>query len=70
MDGYAVRAADVASAKPGSPVRLRLLGRVAAGETFTGELSGGDCVRLFTGSPLPRGADAVTMQEDTRTEPA
>lgn len=66
MDGYAVQAADVASATPELPVRLRLLGRVAAGEVFPGEVAAGACVRLFTGSPLPRGADAVVMQEDTR----
>src|SRR5438552_7427962 len=69
MDGYAVRAEDVSSASPAGPVRLRLSGRVAAGETFSGELAPGTCVRLFTGSPLPRGADAVVMQEDTRIEP-
>ena len=68
MDGYAVRSADVASATAASPVRLRLSGRVAAGESYGGEIGPGTCVRLFTGSPLPRGADAVVMQEDTRTE--
>src|SRR5262249_20542271 len=67
MDGYAVRASDVAGAKADAPVRLRLLGRVAAGESFPGQLTSGTCVRLFTGSPLPRGADAVVMQEDTKT---
>lgn len=67
MDGYAVRTADVAPVRPASPVKLRLAGRVVAGETFPGELQAGHCVRLFTGSPLPRGADAVVMQEDTRT---
>ena len=65
MDGYAVRAADVASAKPTSPTRLRLIGEVAAGQTFPGEVATGTCVRLFTGSALPSGADAVVMQEDT-----
>jgi molybdopterin molybdotransferase len=69
MDGYALRAADVASAKLNSPVCLRLAGKVAAGETFTGEVMTGTCVRLFTGSPLPPGADAVVMQEETRVEP-
>jgi molybdopterin molybdotransferase len=69
MDGYALRAADVASAKTDSPVRLRLLGKVPAGETFAGHVTAGTCVRLFTGSPLPPGADAVVMQEDTRVEP-
>ncbi|HVV71244.1 MAG TPA: gephyrin-like molybdotransferase Glp, partial [Verrucomicrobiae bacterium] len=70
MDGYAVRAADVASARGDAPVRLRLAGRVEAGQRFAGELSPGMCLRLFTGSPLPRGADAVVMQEDTRSDPA
>jgi molybdopterin molybdotransferase len=69
MDGYAVRAGDVLSAGAGKPVRLRLAGRVAAGQTFPGEIEPGACVRLFTGSPLPRGADAVIMQEDTQVEP-
>jgi molybdopterin molybdotransferase len=70
MDGYALRATDVASAKPDSPVRLRLAGRVPAGETFAGHVTAGTCVRLFTGSPLPSGADAVVMQEETRVEPS
>ncbi|MDT7816724.1 MAG: molybdopterin molybdotransferase [Acidobacteriaceae bacterium] len=69
MDGYAVRARDVAGAKADSPVRLRVAGRVAAGDSFSGEVAARTCVRLFTGSPLPRGADAVVMQEDTRVEP-
>jgi molybdopterin molybdotransferase len=69
MDGYAIRSADITAAKPDVPVRLRLAGRVAAGSVCRDELSSGSCVRLFTGSPLPRGADAVVMQEDTRIEP-
>ena len=68
MDGYAVRAADVRQASVGSPIMLQLRGRVAAGEVFSGEVAVGDCVRVFTGSPLPRGADAVVMQEDTRLD--
>src|SRR5258708_4340254 len=68
MDGYAVCATNVALAKPDAPVRLRLIGKVAAGETFAGQISPGTCVRIFTGSPLPHGADAVVMQEDTRVE--
>jgi len=66
MDGYAVRAADVAGAGADSPVTLRQIGAVAAGAMFTGAVEQGICVRLFTGSPLPAGADAVVMQEDTR----
>lgn len=68
MDGYAVRAADACGAKPEAPVRLRLHTRIPAGQTFTGELPPGECARIFTGAPLPRGADAVVMQEDTRLE--
>jgi len=69
MDGYAVRAMDVRSASSESPVTLHLSGRIAAGESLAGELQAGQCVRLFTGSPLPAGADAVVMQEDTATLP-
>src|SRR5882672_9795893 len=68
MDGYAVRAADVVGAAPGGPIRLRVAGKVAAGDAFKGKITTGACVRLFTGSPLPRGADAVVMQEDTRID--
>jgi molybdopterin molybdotransferase len=69
MDGYAVRAADVESATSDTPVRLRRCGRVAAGENYTGTVAQGTCVRLFTGSILPNGADAIVMQEDTRVPP-
>jgi molybdopterin molybdotransferase len=69
MDGYAVRAEDVASAKLDSPVLLKIVGRVAAGEMFSGQMRTGETVRLFTGSALPAGADAVVMQEDTRPDP-
>jgi molybdopterin molybdotransferase len=70
MDGYAVCASDVALAKSNAPVHLRLTGQVAAGENFSGKVAPGTCVRLFTGSPVPPGADAVVMQEDTRVDPA
>lgn len=66
MDGYAVRAADVATATGQHPVRLKLRGKVAAGEMFSGIIGAGECVRIFTGSPIPAGVDAVVMQEDTR----
>src|ERR1039457_773168 len=68
MDGYAVRATDVALAKPASPVRLRLAGSVIAGQVFPDEITAGTCVRLFTGSPPPHGAHALVMQEDTRVD--
>lgn len=69
MDGYAVRAADVSGAHPDRPAALRLRGQVAAGSTFADTLAAGECVRLFTGSPLPAGADAVVMREATRLAP-
>lgn len=70
MDGYAVRANDVAGATLKSPIRLQLHTRIVAGDNFSGELSPGECARVFTGAPLPRGADAVVMQEDASAEGA
>jgi molybdopterin molybdotransferase len=70
MDGYAVQAADVARAGAGQPVTLKVIGRSVAGAGFAGSVASGQAVRIFTGAPLPAGADAVVMQEDTRTEPA
>jgi molybdopterin molybdotransferase len=70
MDGYAVRAADLTGASSQSPVRLRLAGRVAAGDILSGAVQPGTCVRLFTGSALPEGTDAVVMQEDVKIDPA
>jgi molybdopterin molybdotransferase len=60
MDGYAVRAADVAT----PPVRLRVIGMSAAGAGFGGKVGPGDAVRIFTGAPVPEGADAILIQED------
>lgn len=70
MDGYAVRAEDLSGASADRPVPLQMVGHVPAGSLFRGTLSSGTCVRLFTGSPLPHGADAVVMQEDTEPDPA
>ncbi len=66
MDGYAVLAKDLAGSNAQNPISLELIGRSAAGEIFRGKLSDGKCLRIFTGSALPAGADAVVMQEDTR----
>jgi molybdopterin molybdotransferase len=67
MDGYAVLATDLRSASLENPVALRQIGRVPAGQVHDGPLlASGQCLRIFTGSPLPAGADAVIMQEDTR----
>ena len=61
MDGYAVRAADVARV----PARLKLIGESSAGRGFPGKVDAGETVRIFTGAPIPDGADAVVIQEDT-----
>jgi molybdopterin molybdotransferase len=63
MDGWAFRAADL----PADGM-LPVVGRVAAGHPFAGDLPQGGAVRIFTGAPLPAGADTVAMQEDCRPE--
>ena len=68
VDGYAVKSADTQGATAGASISLRLRGRVPAGSVFEGTLGSGECVRIFTGSPLPEGADGVIMQEDTFTK--
>ena len=68
MDGYAVRAEDTYGASQFNPRRLRLLGVQHAGELFEGEIVSGSCVQVATGSPMPRGADAVVMVEYTRLD--
>jgi len=60
MDGYAVRGEDVALAG----AELRLVGIAAAGHSFTGKVSRGETVRIFTGAPMPDGADGVLIQEN------
>jgi molybdopterin molybdotransferase len=64
MDGYAVRAADVTEA----PVTLDLIGEVAAGHPFDGEVGAGQAARIFTGGLVPDGADCIVIQEVTRRE--
>jgi molybdopterin molybdotransferase len=68
MDGYAVRAADVAQVSADAPARLDVVGRVPAGGAFEGSLGTGQAVRIFTGAPLPEGADAIVIQEDTERD--
>src|SRR3546814_6314326 len=64
MDGYAVRSADAGTV----PVTLRQIGTVPAGSIFAGCVGAGEAVRIFTGGPLPEGADAVVIQEDTQAD--
>jgi molybdopterin molybdotransferase len=61
MDGYAVRAADAADLS----ARLKVIGEVAAGRPFERKVGAGEAVRIFTGSVIPDGTDAVIIQEDT-----
>jgi len=60
MDGYAVRGADVAQA----PVTLKVIGEVAAGHPFTGNVGKGEAARIFTGGVIPAGSDTVVIQEN------
>jgi molybdopterin molybdotransferase len=65
MDGYAVRTADLAGAGPDTPVRLPVVGDIAAGTSGMYTVQPGLCVRIMTGAPLPPGADAVVPVEWT-----
>ncbi|UCI05617.1 gephyrin-like molybdotransferase Glp [Mesorhizobium sp. B1-1-8] len=62
MDGYAVRAADVASV----PVRLSVIGMAPAGRGYDGSVGRAEAVRIFTGAPVPEGADTIVIQENVR----
>lgn len=66
MDGYAVRAADI----PASPTILTLVGQAPAGGSYDHALKPGEAVRIFTGAPLPMGADSIVIQEDTKADGA
>lgn len=61
MDGYAVRGADVAQL----PATLTVVGEAAAGNGYDGAVAAGEAVRIFTGAPVPPGADAIVIQENT-----
>ena len=64
MDGYAVRAADVVTL----PATLKLVGVSAAGSGFGGALRPGEAVRIFTGAPVPAGADTIVIQENAQEQ--
>ncbi len=64
MDGYAVRAEDVAAV----PVRMKLVGISAAGQGYSGRIGPGEAARIFTGAPIPEGADAIVIQENTESD--
>jgi molybdopterin molybdotransferase len=64
MDGYAARAADVARV----PARLKVVGAVPAGQAYAGTVGAGEAVRIFTGAPVPQGADCIIIQEDAERD--
>ena len=64
MDGYAVRAEDLAAV----PVELRIVAEVPAGAGFGGRVGPGEAARIFTGAPMPAGTDTIVIQEDTERE--
>lgn len=64
MDGYAIRAADVATL----PARLKVIGEAPAGHGFSGAVGPGECVRIFTGAPMPEGTDSVLIQENVNRD--
>jgi molybdopterin molybdotransferase len=68
MDGFAVRVRDVAGASPESPARLRLIGDLPAGRAPTRPVGPGEAIRIMTGAPVPEGAEAVVIVENTRAD--
>lgn len=66
MDGFAVRAEDTFPAEENNPVRLKILGKIEAGEWVDAEVGRGECFEVSTGSVVPKGANAVVMVEFTR----
>ena len=65
MDGFAVRAADIANASKDVPVRLRLVESVPAGSFATRPVQQGEAIKIMTGAPIPEGADSVVRVEHT-----
>ena len=63
MDGFAVRAAELASASVEAPVEMDVIAEVAAGDVYEGSIGEGQCVRIMTGAPVPDDADAVVKYE-------
>lgn len=64
MDGYAVRAEDIAD----PPAVLKVVGEAPAGHAFGGRVGPGEAVRIFTGAPVPEGANTILIQENASRE--
>ena len=67
-DGYAIQSADIAAARENAAVALRVVGSVAAGGEWPGQLGPGEAVRILSGAPVPQGANAVIAEEFTRLD--
>jgi molybdenum cofactor synthesis domain-containing protein len=70
MDGYAVRAADLKGASRTEPRTLRRIEKIFTGQVAARDIHAGECIEIATGAPLPSGADAVVMVEETEDAPA
>lgn len=68
MDGYAVQSASTDGAAEDAPVRLRVIGELAAGYLYDGSVGAGEAVRIMTGAPMPDGADTIVPFEETDEE--
>lgn len=68
LDGYAFRASDTAGASDENPCLLKVIGTIAAGEVFTGQLKKRETVKVATGSPIPDGANSIVRFEDIHRE--
>ncbi len=66
LDGYACRVSDTLKASPETPVTLRIVGDIPAGSVFYGEVGPGEAVGIYTGAPVPKGADAIIGVEFTK----
>ncbi|PNY80271.1 molybdopterin molybdenumtransferase MoeA [Deinococcus koreensis] len=64
LDGIACREADTLGATPGAPARLRVVGESRAGLPFPASVGPGECTRIYTGAPMPAGADAICPVEE------
>ena len=65
MDGYAVQSASTDGASESAPLRLRVVGELAAGYVYAGVVGAGEAVRIMTGAPMPDGADTIVPFEET-----
>ena len=65
MDGYAVRSEDIKNATKDNPIELKVIERIQAGVKAKSILKEGEAIRIMTGAPMPQGADAIVLQEET-----